>query len=117
MLYMSSQGGARGGGLTDGPLGRMWSQVNMGDPEVFSRAMLTLRFDPPPDVADPRELFYGTPIRARHCENFMRIFGRLLEQAAECDPSGIIRDALKGSSHGYLYDRMVEYTQDGPAPG
>lgn len=114
MLYMSSQADARGGGLADGPLGRMWSQVNMGDPEVFSRAMLTLRFDPPPGVTDPRELFYGTPIRAQHCRNFVRIFDRLLEQAQECDPSGIIRDALKGSAHGYLYDRMLEYAGGGP---
>lgn len=109
MLWMSSQADTADGNLTGGELGRMWSQVNMGDPEVFSRAMLMLHFSPPPGVHDPAELFYGTPIRSRHCESFVRIFERLLQEAEDCDPGGIIRDAVEGSAHGNLYKRMIEH--------
>ena len=111
MLYMSSQADAADGDLAEGPLGRMWAQLNMGDPEVFSRAMLMLHFNPPPDVSDPRVLFYGTPIRTRHCENFIRIFDRLVAEARSCDPSGILSDAVQGSAHANLYRRMREHRE------
>jgi hypothetical protein len=112
MLYMSSQAEVPSG-LMEGTLGRMWSQLNLGDPEVFSRALLVLCFSPPEDVSDVSDLFYATPIRTRHCENFIRIFERLLHEAEDCDSSGIIREAVEGSAHGNLYRRMLEYRQQG----
>lgn len=112
MLYMSSQSQiTQLSFIGDSEIGRMWSQINMGDPEVFSREMLMLNFNPPENTPDPWDLFYSTPIRTRHCRNFIRIFERLLQEATECDPSGIIRDAILGSAHGNLYHRMLEHRE------
>ena len=57
---------------------------------------------------DTRELFFGTEIRTRHSETILRTYKRLIESARDCDPDGIITDALLGGAHGTLYQIILE---------
>jgi hypothetical protein len=70
------------------------------------------------DSRDGWDLFYGTPIRKQHCENYIHSFDRLLRSAAGCDPEGMIVDALHGNAQGRLY-RVMRTLRDsayGSAP-
>jgi hypothetical protein len=83
----------------------LFARLSSGESSVFSRRMILLHVR----VADSRDswaLFYGTPIRAQHCENYIRSFERLLRSAAGCDPEGMIVDALHGNAQGRLYRVM-----------
>ena len=53
-------------------------------------------------------LFFGTEVRAKHSETISRVFERLLEKIRECDPDGMIEEAVRGSDHGRLYDFIQE---------
>lgn len=112
-LYISSQGAASGGRVSDEKIATLWSSMNRTDPEVFSRSMLQLQF-----LNGPRytyKLLYGTPIRTRHSENFIFNFERLTRLANDCDDDGMIRDSLLGSAHGFVYNRMISFRDKPPA--
>jgi len=107
-LFISSQGAAGDGTVTNEEQGRMMAQLSQNDPEVFSRALLTASLragSPEASLA----LFYGTPIRARHSNNFLTTFERLLERAGDVDPDGMIRDAQMSGGHGLLYRIIKRY--------
>ena len=106
MLYLSSQG-PRGEGVIDSDETRqLWSEMVNGDAEMFTRRFLFMNASGEHDMHD---LFYGTEIRARHCDNFVRQYKRLIDQAKECDPDGMLLDAIYGSAHGRLYEILLEY--------
>lgn len=86
--------------------------MNQNDPEVFSRRMLELNYVMPRHYG--YKLFYGTPIRTRHSENFIFNFERLLNAARECDLDGMIHDALLGSGHGHLYQLAIQLQESPP---
>ena len=67
------------------------------------------------DALEAWKLFYGTPIRKQHCENYIRSFERLLRSAAGCDPENMIVDALHGNAQGRLYRVMCELRDAPPA--
>ena len=107
MLFISSQGSAGDGVFSDEEVDTMFARLSSGESSVFSRRMIMLRVL----QEDPLEawaLFYGTPIRRKHCESFIRSFERLLRSAAACDPDGMIVDALHGNAQGRLYQVMCE---------
>ena len=114
MLFLSSQGFAGDGVVGDEEMDQLWGRMSSGESGVFSRRLLLLRvsLEPPAGWA----LFWGTPIRARHCETFIHSFERLLRAAEGCDPDGMIADALRGGAHGRLYAIMREL-RDSPPPG
>ena len=60
-------------------------------------------------------LFYGTEIRARHTNNFIFTFERMMRRAAEVDMENMIHDALSASGHGFLY-RVMKRHQDSAPP-
>jgi len=107
LLYMSSQGSVGSGAVTDDEMDAMYSRFGLGESSLFSRRMIILRFEQDQE-ADARDLFYGTDIRRRHCEDYLRSFERLLASAKGCDPDGMIVDALHGSAQGRLYRIMCE---------
>ncbi|MEE4660099.1 MAG: hypothetical protein V2J89_06505, partial [Halieaceae bacterium] len=80
--------------------------------EAFSREMLRLT------AVSTRQyrfkLLFGTEIRTRHTLNFERSFGRLLSSAESCDEDEMIRDALLGTAHGALYQRIQQIRADIP---
>jgi hypothetical protein len=118
MLFISSQGTIGDGVVSDDEVDLMFARLSSGESSVFSRRMILLHVR----LADSRDgwaLFYGTPIRKQHCENYIRSFDRLLRSAAGCDPEGMIVDALHGNAQGRLY-RVMCTLRDSPyggAPG
>lgn len=115
LLYVSSQA-AGSGPMTTEEVGRMWGIYGAGDPEVFVRAMLVLQFQGD-SAGNTYDLYYGTPVRTRHTENIHRAYGRLLHNAADCDPDGMITDALRGSPLGRIYAIIEEHRERWLAEG
>lgn len=113
LLFMSSQGEAGSGRVSDEDMGRFWSELNKGDPEIFSREMLVAHIE----EQDPEAryaLFYGTEIRARHSNNFIFTFERLLARARDADTDGILEDAIAGNAHGFIYRIARQYRNQAP---
>ena len=116
LLFMSSQGTAAGeGGVDPDQMSQLFAQRAAQDVELFSRMLVELhvRLGDQPDVQ--AALFYGSPIRARHSNNFIFTFERMLRRAEAVDPDFIIRDALMTSSHGLCYRLAKRHQAGAPA--
>ena len=114
LLFLSSQGFVGDGVVSDDEMDQLWGRTASGEGGVFSRRLLLLRVNSEPVPA--WALFWGTPIRKRHCEAFIHSFERLLRAAASCDPDGMIADAVLGNAQGRLYTIMCNL-RDAPPPG
>jgi hypothetical protein len=105
-LIISSQSSNASGLVPPEKMTELWNAMGRNDHEVFTRQMLSLTF-----VHGERyayKLIYGTEIRRRHTENFIFNFERLVAGADECDTNGMIRDAILGSAHGFIYQRIID---------
>jgi hypothetical protein len=113
MLYISSQGTTGDGAVTPDEFSRLFTLQSSEEPEVFSRRLLErhIQLDDPQRQYD---LFYGTPVRARHTNNFIFTFERLMRRAEEVDPDNMIRDSLMASGHGFVY--LIAKRHQGSAP-
>jgi hypothetical protein len=111
-LFLSSQGSTGPGMVSSDKIGELWSSMNQNDPEIFSRSMMQISVSH--GEAYAYKLFFGTPIRTRHCESFIFNFERLIRAAEECDDDGMIRDSLLGSAHGFIYERMIRFKNTPP---
>ena len=69
MLYSSSKGPAGDGNMSREQMDENFKQIAAGDCEVFARLFLTLSFLQEDDMTN---LFYGTDLRVRHCDNYQR---------------------------------------------
>ena len=102
-LYVSSHGAGGGdGSVTPDEMSRLFTLQSSEEPEVFSRRLMERHFQ----LDDPQkefDLFYGTPVRARHSNNFIFTFERMMRRAEEVDPDNMIRDSLLASGHGFVY--------------
>ncbi len=111
LLYVSSQGPDR---TNPQEIAELFSAQSSGiDNEAFARRLLTLHRT----LDDPEEqlgLFYGTEVRARHTNNFMFTYDRLMARAAIVDTENMIQDALGTSGHGFLYRVMKRYQSQAP---
>ena len=105
LLYLSSQGPAGDGVVPEPELDALWARMSSGESSIFSRRLIGLRFRST-GATEARPFFWGTPIRTRHSENFILSFERLLRAAADCDPDGMIVDALVGNAQGRVYQIM-----------
>jgi len=102
LLFISSQSAAADGSVTQDEQSALFSRLGQNDPEVFTRRMLETHIMLNDEVSR-FALFYGTEVRARHTNNFLFTFERLLARAEAVDADQIIRDSLYGSGHGLLY--------------
>ncbi len=109
MLYMSSQGPRGEGLINSDEMIEMWGTMVNGDAELFTRRFLFLNAS---EESDMQDLLFGTEIRARHSENFICQYARLIEGARKCDPDGMLTDAIIGSAHGRLYEILVKVKND-----
>jgi hypothetical protein len=112
-LFLSSQGAGDNGIVSEEDISQLWGSMNNTDPEGFSRSLLQIIFAHGARYA--YKLLYGTEIRTRHSESFIFHFERLLTTAGDSDENGMIRDALLGSAHGRLYQRLIEFRDNPPA--
>jgi len=113
LLFVSSQGPGTGGTMTPEEATQYWQRFGAGDAETFSRALVQLHFT---REGPSWDLFWSTPVRKRHSENFVTAFDRMLAAAAGCDPEGILTGGMRGSSHGFLYTIMRQQREN-PPPG
>jgi hypothetical protein len=113
-LFISSQGANADGRVSGEEQARLFSHLSLGDSEVFSRRMLETYIV----TRDPQaryDLFYGTPVRARHSNNYVHAFERLIRRAEEVDTDGLICDALYSTAHGLVYRIIKRHQQEAPA--
>jgi hypothetical protein len=83
----------------------LFRRQGAGDRSAFDRGIFGLIYGG--RVSGP-ELFWGTPVRSQHSENFIAHFERLLRLAGRCDPEGVIQDALRDSTSGRVARLMAE---------
>ena len=75
--YLQQRAGWRG--YSEEELAEFWRQHTSGDHEFFARKLLNSA------QAVLQDLFFGTAIRQKHAENYMKNFRRLLRLAKDCD--------------------------------
>ena len=113
LLFISSQSAAADGSVTQDEQSALFSRLGQNDPEVFTRRMLETHIMLSDEVSR-FALFYGTEVRARHTNNFLFTFERLLARAEAVDADQIIRDSLYGSGHGLLYQIAKRHQLNAP---
>ena len=114
LLFMSSQTEAAGGTVSSEETTSMWTQLGNGDVFVFARGMMAAHFRGDGE-RDTWGLYWSTPIRTRHSENFLRIFDRMIERARSCDSDGLLVETLLGSTHGQI-DTLMKNSRAFAAP-
>ena len=114
LLYISSQGATGSGNASGTEISQLFTAQGSGqDVEAFSRRLLETHIS----IENPQEqfdLFYGTEIRARHTNNFIFTFERLLRRAKDVDSENMIQDAQSASGHGFLYRIMKGHQPNAP---
>ncbi len=113
LLFVSSQGAAADGAVSDEEISKLFATASAQDPEIFSRRLVELNLGES-DSGKQFDLFYGTEVRARHTNNFIYTFERLLARAKEVDRDNILRDALMANGHGFAYRRMKQHQANAP---
>ncbi|MDP6376863.1 MAG: hypothetical protein QF921_15215 [Pseudomonadales bacterium] len=113
-LYLSSHDASGNQKVSDIDISRLFTQMSASDPEIFSRRLLEAHLQLG-DAAEQLALFYGPTVRARHTNNFIATFERLLRRASEVDSEQMIHDALMTSGHGLIY-RIAKRHQDNAPP-
>ncbi len=109
--YMSVCGPTGTGEISGEDFAEQRNHAASGDPSWFIRKMIALAVVDREDSDALREIFFGTPIRTRHSENYLRAFRKLLNNAEAVDQDDIIADALlNGSAAGILY-RIILHVQ------
>ena len=89
------------------------SQASRGDHAYFVRLMTILSYQLRGDNDAIREVYFGTEIRQRHTDNYVKTFEKLLNAARESDTDDMISDALLfGSAVGRQY-RIIQFIQGG----
>lgn len=113
LLWMSSQAATMEDADAD-QVNSLWNQLGSGDPESFARQMMALYFRAE-GTDETRDLFFGTEVRTRHSRMIRQTFERLLGKVRQCDPDGIIEDAVLGSGNGRIYQIICELDTEGTA--
>ena len=113
-LFLSSQATGASGTVSAEEISDLFRRQSSLEPEVFSRQLLQLHIRLNDDEAQRYDLFYGTPTRARHSNNFIFVFERLMKRAEEVDPDNMIRDSLLTSGHGFVYGMAKRHQASAP---
>ncbi len=107
--YMSVCGPTGTGEMTGEEFTDQRHRSVTGDTSFFIRKMIGLAVENREDRDKLHEIFYGTDIRRRHSDNFLRTFSKLLRNAEAVDTEDMVADALlNGSSAGLLY-RVIQH--------
>lgn len=112
LLFISSQGTTGTGTVSSAQTADLFEQQAATDNALFSRRLLTASLQL--EEAESYELFYGTPIRARHSNHFIFTFERMVRRAAELDTEHMIRDSLLASAHAFLYNVAKRHQANAP---
>jgi len=108
-LYMSVCGPTGTGEITGEEFTEQRAQAGTSDHAWFIRKMISLAVQNREDPEKVREIFFGTPIRTRHSNNFTTTFKRLLDAARAVDYDDMVENALlHGSASGLMY-RIIQH--------
>ncbi len=110
-LYMSIAGPEGSGAISPDDFARERNTAQDMDSAWFVRKLVALAVENRQDQKAMHEMFFGTELRVRHSESFMRTFSKLLNAAQAVDTDNMVHDALvHGSPSGILYRiiKMVE---------
>lgn len=81
------------------------------DSSWFVRKLVALAVENRSDPEAMHDIFFGTELRVRHSENFVKTFRKLLHAAEAVDSDDMLCDALlNGSPAGILY-RIIQMTE------
>jgi len=85
------------------------ARAGSGDHAYFIRLMSSLTYNLREDPQAVHDQYYGTEVRKRHTENYVKTFEKLLNAAREVDTDDMITNALLfGSAAGRQY-RVIRY--------
>jgi hypothetical protein len=112
-LFISSQSDSFDGEVTAEEQSQMFAKQSAQDPEIFSRRLLEVHVQLP-NEQEKYDLFYGTKVRARHSNNFIFTFERLMRRAEQVDSDNMIRDALLEHGHGLIYRIAKRHQSNAP---
>ncbi len=102
--YMSVCGPTGTGEITGVEFTEQRAHAASGDHAWFIRKMIALAANDIGNQAWLQEIFFSTPVRTRHTENFSRTFKKLLDAARAVDTDDMVTDALlNGAAEGLLY--------------
>lgn len=111
--YISIFGDTGSGKMSFDEFSKHRANSGNGDHAYFIRLMTveTFRLRDEPDAV--QEMYFGTDIRTRHTENYVKTFEKLLRTALEIDTDEMISGALlHGSAAGRQY-RVIKFLQGG----
>ncbi len=87
------------------------AKASNGDHAFFVRLMTGLTYSLREDEQAVQDIYFGTAIRKRHTENYVKTFEKLLKLARQVDTEDMISNALlMGSAAGRQY-RIILYIQ------
>jgi hypothetical protein len=105
--YMSIFGPTGTGEISGEEFTEQRAISSTGDHAWFIRKMIALALGDLNNKERMQEIFFSTPIRIRHTENFRRTFKKLLEAARAVDTDDMVTDALLNGSAEGLYYRII----------
>lgn len=102
--YMSVCGPTGTGEISGEEFTEQRTHAAGGDHAWFIRKMIALAVPDIDSTERMHEIFFSTPVRTRHSNNFSKTFKKLLDVARSVDTEDMITDALlNGSAEGLLY--------------
>ena len=102
--YMSVCGPTGTGEISSLEFTEQRAHAASGDHAWFIRKMIALAAGEIGNKDKMHEIFFSTPVRTRHSDNFSRTFKKLLDAARSVDTDDMVTDALlNGSAEGLLY--------------
>lgn len=102
--YMSICGPTGTGEISSLEFTEQRAHAASGDHAWFIRKMIALVAGDIGNEERMQEIFFSTPVRTRHTENYRKTFKKLLDAARAVDTDDMVTDALlNGSAAGLLY--------------
>jgi hypothetical protein len=113
--YMSVCGPTGTGEMSGEEFTEQRSTASTGDNAWFVRKMISMAAADLSNGEQMQDIFFSTPTRTRHSNNFRATFKKLLNAANEVDTDDMITDALlNGSAFGLFYRIILHASGDGP---
>ncbi|MFV8817667.1 hypothetical protein [Haliea sp. E17] len=110
-LFMTVAGPDGSGAISAEDFARERAGAADMDSNWFVRKLVALAVENRQDPEAMHNIFFGTELRVKHSENFVRTFRKLLQAAEAVDTDDMVRDALlNGSPSGILY-RIILMTE------
>jgi hypothetical protein len=105
--YMSICGPTGTGEISNLEFTEQRAHAATGDHAWFIRKMIAVSLGDIQNKERMQEIFFSTPVRTRHTENFYHTFKKLLAAAREVDTDDMVVDALLNGSAAGLFYRII----------